>query len=262
MTSTHDETYQQVLKDCMTPLDRLLMNYAAGRLEEQEKLLVTAARALNPDVRSRIAQFEAMGAHLMCQQAPAPVSAACLNAIMARIDAQHAEETEAEDAAALKQQANTGAAVKAMPSPVPVSVPVPDLNIPEIIQALIANVCAHRQQWSHMTRGVMRMELTVRRPPQPAKQAVQKRLRLMKLPPGGAAPRHAHAGTEITLVLEGEFSDELGTFRRGDVVIITDPRFAHAPRAGGEGCTCLTLTEARLRFHDPLARIMNTFWRI
>lgn len=261
MTSTHDETYQQVLKDCMTPLDRLLMNYAAGRLEEQEKLLVTAARALNSDVRSRIAQFEAMGAHLMCQQAPAPVSAACLNAIMARIDAQHAMEEESSqeaEEAAFRQEANTGAAVKAMPSPAP----VPDLNIPEIIQALIANVCAHRQQWSHMTRGVMRMELTVRRPPQPAKQAVQKRLRLMKLPPGEAAPRHAHAGTEITLVLEGDFSDELGTFRRGDVVIITDPRFVHAPRAGEAGCTCLTLTEARLRFHDPLARIMNTFWRI
>lgn len=232
------------LTDCMTPLDNLLMNYAAGRLEDQERLLVNAARMLNPDVRSRLAQFEAMGARLMCEEAPAAVSAECLSHVMARIE-----------------KSGQPAVRCADKEPCP---PAPDLNIPGIVHALISSVCA-QQQWSRMGRGVMRMELQVRAPrprTPPARTIVQKRLRLMKLAPQQRTPRHAHAGTEITLVLHGSFTDELGTFRKGDVVILTDPRFIHQPTAGDDGCICLTLTEARLRFYDPFARIMNTFWRI
>lgn len=235
MTGTpHDS----IPNDCMTPLDTLLMRYAAGHLGEQERLLVNAARALNPDVRSRISQFEAMGARLMCEEAEAPVSADCLSLVMARIE---------------KPQAVAPCSDPANPCG-----PAPELNIPQIVHALLANVCAERKQWSFMSRGVMRMELQVRKP----QNIVQKHLRLLKLAPGQSVPRHAHAGIEITLVLHGMFRDELGSFKRGDLIVITDPGFQHSPVAGDEGCVCLMLNEAKLRFYDPLARLMNTFWRI
>ena len=228
-----------VPNDCMTPLDQLLMNYAAGRLGDPEQLLVNAARALNPDVRSRVAQFEAMGAQLMCDQSPAEVNADCLSLIMAKIDARPAPAAPCAD--------------KTKPCG-----PAPELNLPEIVHALLAAVCAQQQQWAPITKGVMRMELRLQ--PQP-RTIVKKRLRLMKLAPRQSTPRHAHLGSEITLVLHGAFTDELGTFKRGDLIILTDPRYAHQPTAGEEGCVCLMLNEARLRFIDPIARVMNTFWR-
>lgn len=226
------------LNRALSPLDALLVGFAAGRLGPQEELLVTAARALNPDVRARIAQFETLGARLMCDEAPAPVHADCLSVVMQRID-------------------ETPPAICRMSARC--AEPPPGLDIPSAVYALINAACAAPpRRWSRLTQGVAHMELRVTLPP----QKPQKKLRLMKLAPLQATPRHAHAGTEITLVLHGSFSDELGTFKKGDIVVLTDPRFAHRPQAGEDGCICLTLTESPLRFNDPFARFMNAFWRV
>jgi anti-sigma factor ChrR (cupin superfamily) len=42
---------------------------------------------------------------------------------------------------------------------------------------------------------------------------------LLRYAPGAGVPRHRHAGLETILVLEGEQSDELGTYREGDLVL-------------------------------------------
>lgn len=233
----------EIMDKALAPLDALLVNFAAGRLCPQEELLVSAARQLNPDIRARIAQFEALGAQAMCAAEPAPVEADCLAKVMEKIG----------------EKIGDCAPVKAC-SPESKS-PCPDapaeIDIPGTVYALITALCASQpQRWRRMTRGVAHMELHL-----VATAPVQKKLQLMKLAPRQATPRHAHGGTEITLVLQGSFTDTLGTFSRGDVVVLTDPRIVHQPQAGDEGCICLTLTESRLRFRDPFARFMNAFWR-
>ena len=54
-------------------------------------------------------------------------------------------------------------------------------------------------------------------------------LRLLYIPPGRAVPEHGHGGQELTLVLQGSFSDSEGQFRRGDVEVVVD--VGHNPQA-------------------------------
>lgn len=87
-------------------------------------------------------------------------------------------------------------------------------------------------------------------------------LRLLYIPPGKAVPEHGHRGLELTLVLQGSFSDNAGVFQRGDVESAHD-KIDHQPIARpGEPCICLAATDAPLRFHAMLPRLLQPLFRI
>lgn len=81
-------------------------------------------------------------------------------------------------------------------------------------------------------------------------------LRLIRVEPGRTLPDHGHTGAELTMVLEGAFSDAGGIYRPGDVADL-DEEAEHVPRAEDEGvCICLLATESRLRFKRLLHRLI------
>lgn len=87
-------------------------------------------------------------------------------------------------------------------------------------------------------------------------------LRLLYIPPGRAVPEHSHGGLELTLVLQGSFSDSEGRFGQGDVEIAHDD-IDHQPVAGPEGpCICLAATDAPLRFRAMIPRLLQPLFRI
>lgn len=87
-------------------------------------------------------------------------------------------------------------------------------------------------------------------------------LRLLYIPPGKAVPEHGHGGLELTLVLQGSFSDSEGSFERGDVETAHD-EIDHQPIAGPrEACICLAATDAPLRFRAMLPRLLQPLFRI
>ncbi len=87
-------------------------------------------------------------------------------------------------------------------------------------------------------------------------------LRLLYIPPGKAVPEHGHRGLELTLVLQGSFSDSAGRFARGDVECAHD-EVDHQPVADpGAPCICLAATDAPLRFHAMLPRLLQPLFRI
>ncbi|WP_287885351.1 MULTISPECIES: ChrR family anti-sigma-E factor [Paracoccus] len=87
-------------------------------------------------------------------------------------------------------------------------------------------------------------------------------LRLLYIPPGKAVPEHGHSGQELTLVLQGSFSDSAGAFHRGDVEVAHD-EIDHQPVAGpGEPCICLAATYAPLRFRALIPRLLQPIFRI
>lgn len=87
-------------------------------------------------------------------------------------------------------------------------------------------------------------------------------LRLLYIPPGRAVPEHGHRGMELTLVLQGSFSDSEGRFGRGDVESAHDA-IDHQPVADpGEPCICLAATDAPLRFHAMIPRLLQPMFRI
>ncbi|KEO54394.1 ChrR family anti-sigma-E factor [Thioclava pacifica] len=86
--------------------------------------------------------------------------------------------------------------------------------------------------------------------------------RLLYIPPGMAVPDHGHNGLELTLVLQGSFSDETGRFGVGDVEVASDD-LDHTPIAGMEDvCICLAATDAPLKFKSFLPRLLQPIFRI
>ena len=87
-------------------------------------------------------------------------------------------------------------------------------------------------------------------------------LRLLYIPAGRAVPEHSHGGLELTLVLQGSFSDSGGRFGVGDVETASDD-IDHQPLAGPDGpCICLAATDAPLRFRAMIPRLLQPLFRI
>lgn len=87
-------------------------------------------------------------------------------------------------------------------------------------------------------------------------------IRLLYIPPGQAVPDHSHNGLELTLVLQGSFSDETGRYGVGDIEI-GDEDLHHTPMADpGEPCICLAATDAPLRFNALVPRLLQPLFRI
>lgn len=82
---------------------------------------------------------------------------------------------------------------------------------------------------------------------------------LLRIAPGRSPLTHRHDGEELTLVLDGAYSDSVGTFRRGDLQI-GDESLSHKPVAGASGCLCLIVLAAPVRFSGPLGWVL-TLWR-
>jgi putative transcriptional regulator len=76
---------------------------------------------------------------------------------------------------------------------------------------------------------------------------------------GGNVPEHTHRGSEMTLVINGEFSDGINHYDSGDFMRMT-PEHTHAPRSESEdGCLVFTIVDKPLHFTSGLARLLNPF---
>jgi len=82
-------------------------------------------------------------------------------------------------------------------------------------------------------------------------------LRLIRVSPGLKLPEHGHSGSEMTLVLQGSFADNSGSYGVGDVADMNEGD-VHAPIAGGEeGCICLVAAEGPMRFDGIIGKIVQ-----
>ncbi|MEM0515828.1 ChrR family anti-sigma-E factor [Pseudoalteromonas sp. YIC-827] len=81
------------------------------------------------------------------------------------------------------------------------------------------------------------------------------RTSLLYIAPGGTIPEHTHTGFELTLLLDGSFSDELGTYEAGDFMWL-DHRHQHTPYTE-EGCLCLAVVNSALHFNKGLSKLLN-----
>jgi putative transcriptional regulator len=71
--------------------------------------------------------------------------------------------------------------------------------------------------------------------------------RLVRLAAGRTIPRHSHGGLELTLVLEGAFSDASGLYQRGDICV-ADETVEHSPRVSPDReCLCFAVIEGPYR---------------
>lgn len=85
--------------------------------------------------------------------------------------------------------------------------------------------------------------------------------KLLWIKAGLAMPTHTHHGSEMTLVLQGAFSDSSGRYGRGDIAI-ADEEVDHRPIAEpGEDCICFVVCDAPLELTGPIGRWFAPFMR-
>ncbi len=228
------------------PSDAVLTAYAAGALGEGLSLLVATHLSLCPTCRAALAAAEALGGALLESIALAPMSGDACASVLARLDDGRAEAPNAPVTA----QRGSVTRRRAPSSPARAGQPGRHAGTPELpapLRDYVSDLSAARWQW--VGTGVRQLDLMHR--PRGRDTA-----RLLRIAPGRVLPHHGHGGLELTVVLQGSFSDEQGRFTRGDLAEI-DADAAHQPIAdSGEPCICLIGTDAPLRFSGLVPRVV------
>lgn len=205
--------------------DALLMAYSAGQLPEAFNLVLATHLSLCDDCRARLGAYDALGGAMLdtCQ---AQLAGDSLEACMARIAGQP-----------------------------PVSAPAarpPRGLFPQPLQDYVGGDLA-AVKWRPLGMGVRQAILPTGR---------SAMARLLFIPAGQAVPDHGHRGTELTLVLQGAFSDATDRFGPGDLEIANE-ELEHTPVAEpGQDCICLAATDAPLRFTGMIPRLLQPLFRI
>lgn len=78
---------------------------------------------------------------------------------------------------------------------------------------------------------------------------------LLHIGAGGSIPEHTHKGFELTLLLEGTFSDHQGNYVKGDFIML-DKRHQHQP-ATEQGCLCYTVANDAMHFTQGINKLLN-----
>lgn len=89
------------------------------------------------------------------------------------------------------------------------------------------------------------------------------RLYLLKAKPGLELPMHSHAGEEWTLILQGGYHVGDTGYLRGDLHR-EDESCTHQPIIDhhGEECISLVVDHGKLKFNDPILRLLQPLLRV
>lgn len=206
--------------------DSLLAGYAAGSLPEAFNLIIATHVSVCDDCRAALGAYEELGGALLDDVAPSEMGHESLADCMARIKSG----SEVDDAP---------------PRPRDPILPAP------LAEYVGGGVDAIR--WKSVGMGVKQAIL-------PTERGAS--ARLLYIPAGQAVPDHSHRGIELTMVLQGAFSDQTDRFARGDVEIADDD-LQHTPVAeAGQDCICLAVTDAPLKFTGWMPRLAQPFLKI
>jgi putative transcriptional regulator len=209
--------------------DTTLGSFTAGTLMESISLVVASHLLLCRVCQARHNQLEHIGGMHLLQAPPATTSVDFLQKTLLRLGKQ--EITSPQTHASANLQVNN-----ILPSPLRKFIPTELENI----------------EWNSLAPGIKARPLT-------GLNTGNGILSLLKIAPGMSIPDHSHQGTELTLVLKGSFSDEIGQFGIGDIADL-DNFTQHQPIADtSEACICLIATDASLKFTGLMPRLVQYF---
>lgn len=214
------------------PSDDLLLEYAAGNMDEAQSLLVATHLALCPRCRKIVENAETLGGALIDAGPTSALSDGALDSVLNRLD-------DPEDVSSAAD----------IPGSITGDMGDVDLSIPQPLRGYLAG--GSSVPWRRVAPGIHRHTLAV------ASERGTSSAHLLKLAPETVVPHHGHHGEEMTLVLEGGYTDGGEHFVRGDVEQ-ADPGIVHQPIVDADGpCLALVVTDAPLRFTNILPRLLQ-----
>ncbi len=204
--------------------------YAAGCLDPGFALMVEAQSLLRPDIRRAISQSEMIAGVFLESARPAGMADGALERALAAVDAVEADASSQRSAG--RRACGRLDELLALPEP--------------IREAALE--AAGTRPWKKLTRGLQRLPLSI---------GSQVDVELFRIEPCARIPRHAHDGSEFTLVLSGGFSDERGHYGPGDVSV-SGPGEVHQPVADADGvCYALSVRDGQLHFTGALGVVQR-----
>lgn len=203
-----------------------MMGYAAGILPEAFDLVIASKLSMCDSSRADLASYEALGGAVLNEtqgEAMAPDAfSKCLDCI------------------------DKSKVTPIKPSP----------NRSGVLPSPLQNILGgdlEKVKWKPLGRGVKQAIIST---------SGKASARLLYIPAGQAVPDHGHQGTELTLVIQGAFHDEVDRFGPGDLEVANED-LEHQPIAEeGEACICLAATDAPLRFNEFIPRLLQPLFKI
>lgn len=208
------------------PSNDFLMEYAAGTLPVAQAACISAHMNYCDRCRRAHDKMQNIGGAMLERLQPVPVAESVLEAVLARLN----------DPEPLRHQTAKPAVV-----------------LPALLSRII-NGDFSQLVWKRITRSLSISYLST--------GDSDYEFALYRIAAGGRIPEHRHSGSEMTLVLEGGFSDSKGSYHPGDFIYrVADEK--HAPVAlDGEDCICLAVLDAPLRFTGWNYRWLNPFLQL
>lgn len=204
--------------------------YVSGSLDPAFALLVETQAALRQDVREALEIGDIVAGVQLEATAPVAMGQGALDRTLSAIDLLEDKVGDSRSAAA-----NASGALDEL------------LTLPEPLRET-ALMAAGEKGWSYTGPGLRRLRLNV-------SDTVEAELH--RIEPGAAVPRHTHEATEFTLVIQGGFSDETGSFGPGDIAV-KGPEDTHTPVGDEDGvCIVLAVRDGGLRFKGLLGVVQR-----
>ncbi len=211
----------------MTPhgiiTDEWIVSYASGALSEAHALVVASHCHYHPELQQKVLDAEAIGGGLMENTQPAEISDDLFEDLMSKLDG-----VPANDEPALQDSK--------LPAP-----------LAEYLDKPLDEL-----KWKMMGPGLSQVRLWT--------GPNDERLWLLRAKGGAKVPAHDHNGLEMTLVLQGSYRVGEAQFTPGLMEIADDDTRNHCPEIDhGEDCICLVVTEAPIKIHSLIGRLVQPF---
>lgn len=207
-----------------------LLAYASGKMTNAHALATAAHLSQCRHCQQQVAVLQQLGGNLLEETAPVALAADSWQKLSQRLD---------------QNAVHTSNAMTEQP-------PAPHSGLPAPLHKLLPYGLPRR--WQRISTSVK--QATLQTLPDGTLIA------LHHIRAGGRVPQHSHDGVEITLVLNGSFSDQHGLYRDGDFLAL-DETVEHTPIAAqNEDCLCLTVQAAPIRLTGPIGRWFNPLIRL
>jgi putative transcriptional regulator len=197
--------------------DATLMSLAAGTLTPAIGVVAASHVALCPQCRGELAALEAVGAALLADLLPVPLS------------------------------------MKPPPMPEPGRSPPNKATSPGDLPPPLARLVGRpldAVRWRPLGFGIWHHRITLA-------GTDSGELHLIRAAPGYGLPAHGHSGAELTLVRRGAYHDEIGRFRVGDTADLDETVEHRPVADAVTGCICALACEGPARFQGLLPRLLQ-----
>lgn len=212
-----------MVRNQIDTVDALMAHYVAGSLPEPARVLVAAHLEMQPVNRLIVRDLETLAGEALEQLPPATLT-----------------DKDAQLAAIF---ASTARPVTKAPPPAPFR----PGHLPKALRDLIGFDVADIP-WRTKLPGFKEFELG---------DIDGCEVSLMWIRPGRKLPTHTHQGVELTLVLDGAYSDVRGRYGPGDISV-ADDAVVHRPVAEADRpCIAFSVLEAPIKFKGSLTQLIG-----